>query len=432
MKEHLPYKISHLYLHESLASPTLDSSTHGHYLVFWWRSVALAHFFIEPGQEVTEEQYYQKLVAVLEPSLLFYGAKPAANWARFVVERDVTTLSAFMNPLFEAFIPSSVPAKLPVSVVICTRNRARQLDQCIRMLQQLTCLPAEIVVIDNAPSDASSCEVVARFPDVTYVKEPRAGLDIARNTGVAAANYPIVAFVDDDVLVDPLWIYQVYQTFQNPEINAMTGLVIASELETEAQEIFEKHWSFNRGYTDVLYDTSFFTKHLFHGPPVWEMGAGANMAFRKSVFEKVGLFDEILDAGAAGCNGDSEMWYRILSHGFGVHYNPRAIVYHEHRRELGNLKKQIYAYMRGFTVAALLQQDQVPKANYKRRFYKYLPKHYLRLTIRGFPRYRSRNLTLWAEMKGIVAGFFYYRRNKQFSTALRHKQPEPGRLLKTA
>ncbi len=191
----------------------------------------------------------------------------------------------------------------------------------------------------------------------------------------------------------------------------MTGLVIAAELETEAQLIFEKHWSFNRGYIDKIYNTDFFKSTLASGPPVWEIGAGANMAFRKSVFEKTGYFDEILDAGAAGCNGDSEMWFRILSKGFTIHYNPRAVVFHEHRKDLKGLKKQIFYYMRGFTTAALIQQKQHPEAGYNYRLRR-LARYYGDLTIREFPHYRFQYKTLWAENCGFFSGLLFYHKNK--------------------
>ena len=58
---------------------------------------------------------------------------------------------------------------------------------------------------------------------------------------------------------------------------------------------------------------------------MWKVGAGANMAFRRNVFDLVGLFDERLGAGAAGCSEDSEIWYRILANQLQIRYEPRAV-----------------------------------------------------------------------------------------------------------
>ncbi|MEO8112245.1 MAG: glycosyltransferase family 2 protein, partial [Ginsengibacter sp.] len=215
----------------------------------------------------------------------------------------------------------------------------------------------------------------------------------------------------DDVMVHPLWVYNVWNTFNDVNIAAMTGLVIASELNTRSQYLFEKYWSFNRGYIDKIYDSDFFESTLKAGPPVWEIGAGANMAFRKSVFKETGYFNEYLDVGTAGCNGDSEMWYRILAKGKSITYNPRAITYHEHRKDLKELKKQIFNYMRGYTVAALLQQKMSPAAGYKKEIFRRLPRYYLSLIAKGFPYKKDEFYTTFVEMKGILSGLRYYYKN---------------------
>ena len=271
-------------------------------------------------------------------------------------------------------------------------------------------------MVDNAPDDESTLEVVNKYAGVFYHLEKRKGLSYARNTGVKAASKPIIAFTDDDVEVHPLWIYQLWKSFQEREVAAVTGLVVASELATEAQLIFEKFWSFNRGYQDKVFDAQYFNKNLAQGPPVWEIGAGANSAFRKDIFEKVGYFDERLGAGASGCSEDSEMWYRILLKGAVIKYNPRAIVYHEHRKSLADLKKQIYSYMRGFSAAALIQRQQHISAGYRYYLFAILPKYYLLLLFRGFPFYRSRFRTIGVEIKGLISGLKFYQKNR-FKTA---------------
>ena len=136
------------------------------------------------------------------------------------------------------------------------------------------------------------------------------------------------------------------------------------------------------------------------------------MAFRKSVFEEAGLFDERLGAGASGCSEDSEMWYRILTKGYSIRYNPRAVVYHEHRQSLEALHKQLFSYMKGFAVAVLIQQEQQPQARYKHHLFKVLPKYYLTLARRGFPRYRFRYRTVGTEIKGLISGLFFYLKHR--------------------
>ncbi|MES2891469.1 MAG: glycosyltransferase [Bacteroidota bacterium] len=410
-----PYSIHHIDLYKQLDLPSISTANKGNYVVFWWQQMPLGQFFLEPGAALNERSYVERLVETISLAVKFYCSKhnvKEADWKGWILRKQIDELNAWFSVLFTIYVPAKMPAEVPVSVLICTRNRSEQLTNCLNMLQALSCRAQEIIVIDNAPVDDSTKAVVEKFKDVTYIREARAGLDIARNTGVKNAHCPLVAFVDDDVLVHPEWLFRVWETFEEPSTDAMTGLVIASELETEAQLIFETYWSFNRGYKDVYYDNNYFQKTLVKGPPVWEIGAGANMAFRRSVFDKAGLFNDLLDAGAAGCNGDSEMWFRILAKGSTIHYNPRAVVYHEHRRDMPGLKKQIFNYMRGFTTAVLVQQNLVPACNYKKYKLKGFFKHYLRVAIKNFPSYPFQLQTAWPEAKGILSGLMFYRKNK--------------------
>ena len=421
MKAHPPYSIIHVPLHEQLSSPVPDIGKEGRYVVFWWKDYALGDFYLEPEKNLLAKKYGHELIKIIEPAILFYSQNShfiASNWKQYLLDQDLEQWNAFMEQVFSAYSSSVVPERVPLSVIICTHGRPAQLQKCLEVLRNLSCTAEEIIVVDNAPKDELSKEVVQQFKGVVYVKESRKGLDIARNTGIRHARCAVVAFVDDDVLVHPLWAYRTWEGFKNPAVAAMTGLVIASELNSEAQFIFEKHWSFNRGYTDKFYDNVYFHKTLLKGPPVWEIGAGANMAFRKAIFEEVGYFNELLDAGAAGCSGDSEMWYRILAYGHSIHYCPRAIAYHEHRKELKGFKKQIFYYMRGFTTAALVQQQQHPEAGYYKRLFWNLPQQFVRMAASGFPHYRYRYTTIWVEIMGVLSGLLYYYKNKSYHSKL--------------
>lgn len=322
------------------------------------------------------------------------------QWYEFIGE---------MEKIFSSQTSVNWPANVDVSVVICTRNRSSYLRRCLNSILDQKCLPSEIIVVDNAPSDDSTRKVVEQFKEVTYYLEPRPGLDIARNVGARVANFSIVAYADDDVLVNPLWIYRLWETFLTPGVMAMTGLIIAHALDTEAQLIFEKYWSFNRGYEDKLFTPLFLKEQQ----EVVKIGAGANMAFRKSIFSKIGYFDERLDVGAAGCNGDSEIWFRILASGCDIYYNPRAVVYHEHRKELHALQKQLYNYMRGFAAAALIQQAQDNTAGFKKRVYYGLPWYYINQLVRGFPYYSFNYRTLLSEIRGLLSGIFFFHKHRK-------------------
>ena len=412
MSKFQPYKIVHVHLEKPLEEVGLFPLEAGtrFYCVFWWKEIPLGHLFIEPGTLLAKNELRATVVSVIEPVIDAYlqGRVNDKQYKSAFITGNHQAFMHRMETIFSDYTPHDLPAWLDISVVICTRNRSGYLKRCLESLGTLKCAPSEIIVVDNAPTDESTRKVVEHFDGVTYCREPRAGLDIARNTGAKKASYSIVAYIDDDVILHPLWSYQVWKAFEDPAIAAMTGLVIASSLDTESQQTFEKYWSFNRGYKETLYNQGFFRKSLQSGPPVWEIGAGANMAFRKSIFSKVGYFDERLDVGAAGCSGDSEIWFRILARGYEIFYCPRAVVYHEHRKQLEALNKQLFNYMRGFAAAALIQQEQNELAGYRKHLFHEMPIYYLRLLAKGFPLYHSRYRTLFSEISGFISGIVYF------------------------
>lgn len=416
MANMLPCTISHIALEKEDDLFFQLPPRSGHYCVLWWKKIPLGHLFLKPGRHADAAEVRRAMLKAVEPAVAFYAAKHGSSTGDYneaFLRNDHAGFTAAMETVFAEPVRTPEPGPVEISVIICTRNRAALLRRCLDQLVSQQWLPAEIIVVDNAPGDDQTRRVVAKYPGVSYHREPRPGLDIARNTGARLAHKPLVAYVDDDVLIHPGWTYRVWEAFQDPEIAAMTGLVIASSLDTESQLIFEQFWSFNRGYRDKLFDRSFIQKSLAEGPPVWEIGAGANMAFRKPVLEEVGYFDERLDVGAAGCSGDSEIWFRILSKGMRMVYTPRAVVYHEHRKELHALRRQLFHYTRGFAAAALIQQTQNEQAGYRKHLYRVLPQYYWELLKKGFPRYRARYRTVFYEIFGLLSGMLFFRRNRK-------------------
>ena len=385
-----------------------------YYYIFWWRKIPLGHLYIEEGGSA---DFTNEMLDAIIPTLRGYNAnnQQINNIVQAYKTRDFLKFAGVMDDMLSSYLFMNIPTEVDVSVVICTRNRSESLKKCLDSLSKQICKPREIIVVDNAPSDDSTKFAVALYPSVSYHKEPRPGLDIARNTGARVAKYPIVAYTDDDVRVDLLWSFRIWESFLQENIDAMTGLVIASSLETESQQIFEKHWGFNKGYRDLYFNSDFIFKSST-APKVWDIGAGANMAFRKKAIERVNYFDDRLDVGAAGCSGDSEIWFRILSSNMAIHYNPRAFVFHEHRKDLVQLHKQLFGYMRGHSASVLIQHAQNKAIGYKKYLYFKLPKYYFSLLLTGFPNYKFRYQTLWSEIKGLISGIRFYHNNK-------HKPP---------
>lgn len=411
-----PYIIRHIRLDKFPEEETVVIQPgSGYYLSCWWKQIPLGQLFIEHHEEPGITELTQRILQAIEPAVDFYLAKAALtinDYKGLFLQKRYKAFALLMEDIFSAYSNMALPCQIDISVIICTRNRSNDLQRCLRSLFTQTYTPREIIVVDNAPFNDATRYLVEQYKQIIYCREPRGGLSIARNTGLRVATSSIVAFTDDDVLLHPLWLYHVWQSFLSPGVVAMTGLVIPSVLETQSQQLFEKQWSFNSGYRDKLYDNTYFRSNLATGPRVWDIGAGANMAFRRSVFTAAGYFDERLGAGAAGCSEDSEMWYRILAAGFDIHYNPRAAVYHEHRKELHALYRQIFSYMRGHAAAALIQQTQHKEAGYRRYLYRKVTKSYLPLLIKSFFRYPFKNKMLFIQLRGLLSGIFFFVKNR--------------------
>jgi glycosyltransferase involved in cell wall biosynthesis len=115
-----------------------------------------------------------------------------------------------------AAAPGSSPA--PITVAVCTHNRARYLEQALQSLWSQTA-PAsafEVLVVDNASTDDTP-GVVERArdarPDIRYVREDKLGLSNARNRAIAETHTPFIAFLDDDAIAAPPWVERLVHCF---------------------------------------------------------------------------------------------------------------------------------------------------------------------------------------------------------------------------
>jgi glycosyltransferase involved in cell wall biosynthesis len=246
--------------------------------------------------------------------------------------------------------------RMAVTVVVCTRNRAARLAECLDALAALD-YPSDlldILIVDNAPSDDATRHVVAQYPAMRYVVEPRPGLDWARNRAVREARGEIVAYTDDDVSVDRGWIRALATAFdEEPHAMCVTGLVLPDELDTRAQVLFEEYGGFGRGFTRWVYKVDRGESAARRYGGTGRFGTGANMAFRREFFDQEGLFDPALDVGTpSNGGGDLEMFFRVLKSGHALVYEPAAMVRHRHRREYAELRTQVtnngigfYAYL---------------------------------------------------------------------------------------
>ena len=243
---------------------------------------------------------------------------------------------------------TQVRGALPeASVAVCTRDRTDDLRRCLEALARLPDIGQEILVVDNCPSSESTRHLVAERKKVRYVREERPGLDNARNRAMREARKEIIAFTDDDATPDPGWLANLLRNFDDPHVLCVTGMTMPMELETRAQEYFQRAGGLGRGFKRTVYDSA------CHNPlEGWQAGAGVNMALRRTVPDLIGPFDECLDVGTpVQGGGDSDIFGRILAKGFRIVYDPEALNWHRHRRDWEGLRRQLRGYeSAGFAV----------------------------------------------------------------------------------
>lgn len=253
---------------------------------------------------------------------------------------------------------------LPVSVVVCTLGREPRLVETVHALLTQTHAALEIVVVDNDPASGRVCALLSELhdPRMRIVDEPRRGLSAARNTGLAAATCPVVAFTDDDALPAPDWVASLASVFDaDAGIDCVTGLVLPAEVATRAQLFFEEAGGFAKGLHAVHWSrkgaaTALGTRPGPEGlafPFDGGFGSGNNMAFRGDALRALGGFDEALGAGSPTRGGeDLDAFQAVYLAGGTVAYWPAALVRHHHRADRAALVEQMYGY--GLGMAAVV------------------------------------------------------------------------------
>lgn len=262
----------------------------------------------------------------------------------------------------------SVLAKPPsVSVVVATRERAASLRKCLQSLADLQYPDYEVIVIDNDPKTPETAAMIASEfgSTVRYVRQDKRGLASAHNRGVSEADGSIVAFVDDDVVVDRHWLAAIAEGFDATDnVGCVTGLILPAELETPAQLLLEQHGGFDKGFHPRIFDTG--TNQPSADPlfpfTAGRLGSGANMAFDVAVLREMGGFDEAIGAGTYARGGDDlAAFFRVvLDHR--VVYEPGAVVWHRHHRDITALRNQAYGYGVGlgaFLASAVVNEPRM-------------------------------------------------------------------------
>lgn len=229
-----------------------------------------------------------------------------------------------------------------ISIVIPVRNGAAPIARCLDSIMALD-YPAgqrEVVVVDNGSTDGTAA--TARTYPVTVVSHPQAGVARARNAGIRASQGEIVAFIDADCVAEKDWLRELLNGADNPTIGCFVGSIVA--LETRR---LVARWVEDR---ELISQERLLSSH----PAV---AATGNIAYRKAVFDAIGVFDEEMIAAEDG----DLFWRMVRSDRFLVRYNRKARVRHAHPDRVVPLLRRAFTEGRGLALFRLKHRGDLSR-----------------------------------------------------------------------
>ncbi len=212
---------------------------------------------------------------------------------------------------------------LSVTLGIPTRNRGKLLYETLCSVTALDYPNLQIVVVDQSTNEETKTvvELFAREdPRIHYLPSDTVGSSAARNLAAAYSQADIIAYTDDDCIVENTWLDSLLAEFQNPRVAAVYGRLLPYEGGRTGREV---------GFKDSSH-RKFFDRRTCP----WYIGHGGNMAFRRERLIALGGFDPTLGAGDQfGACEDSDISYRLLAANQCVVYSPLAIALHKHWKQ---------------------------------------------------------------------------------------------------
>ncbi len=270
------------------------------------------------------------------------GGEDVEDWAFGLTRRDrsakpalAAVRAAFAEP------PCVAGRSLPrASVVVCTRNGAKTLGDCLAGLLELEYAHFEVVVVDDGSTD-SSATIASEFP-FRVISSGGRGLSHARNRGLQVSTGEIVAYLDDDARPDPHWLTHIVATLSTTEHTGVGGPNIAPVDSSFVARCVDQAPGLP---THVLLDDR-VAEHI----------PGCNMAFRRDRLEAVGGFDTQFRV----AGDDVDLCWRLQERGWTLGFNAAAVVFHHRRDSVRRYLRQQFAYG---TAEAMLERKWPEKYN---------------------------------------------------------------------
>jgi glycosyltransferase involved in cell wall biosynthesis len=219
---------------------------------------------------------------------------------------------------------------MKITVILCTYNRCESLATALESVAASTVQASvawEVLVVDNNSKDRTRQvveEFQQRYPGrFRYLFEGQPGKSYALNSGIRESDSDVLAFMDDDVTVEPTWLWNLAAPLENGEWGGTGGRILAASSFTPPRWM-ALEGRYNLGAILALFDLGDKNTVLDRAP------FGTNMAYRREVFQKYGGFR--VDMGphpdSEMRNEDTEFGRRVMLAGEKLCYEPSAVVYH--------------------------------------------------------------------------------------------------------
>lgn len=216
-----------------------------------------------------------------------------------------------------------------LSVILCTYNRDKYIYNVLQSIADGTYGDYEIVLVNNNSTDSTEAECQRfrnDYPNVSfnYCVELQQGLSYARNCGIRNAKGDVLVYVDDDALVNPEYLATYADFFdKNPDAVAAGGPILP-----QYDGCDEPGWMSH--YTRQLVTGRLYLGDRQREFPKDAFPGGGNAAYRKSVFDKVGLFNVELGRKGNSLMGaeEKDLFDKMTTQGMHFYYLPTAILYH--------------------------------------------------------------------------------------------------------
>jgi GT2 family glycosyltransferase len=261
-----------------------------------------------------------------------------------------------------------------VTVVVPTCRRPAALRRCLESVLVSDYDRFEVLVVENRPgADVTAAMLALHFAGedrVRYIEEPRRGASHARNAGLRRASGELVAFLDDDVVVDERWLGAAVTGFsQADDIGCVTGMILPLALDSTAQRLLEQLATFGKGPRSRRFalgesraENPLFPYTAGH------MGSGANAVVQRGLALELNGFDTRLGPGTPTRGGeDLDFLIRVIQSGAAIAYEPDAVVRHDHPDGWEQLRRHAFDYGTGLTAMLTKQLVAGPERGHMLR-----------------------------------------------------------------